>query len=131
MNISENKCPVCGVPAHSKCSACYLVSYCSPAHQKEDWKAHRKNCSSFVIKDDPELGKGFIASRDIKAGVVILDEKPAVQATTWNQPSFFPFPSCMTCGLLMTFEFGKHCSKCKWPVCSRECEELSIHAENE
>ncbi|CAG7786787.1 unnamed protein product, partial [Allacma fusca] len=40
----ENKCPICKEPATRKCSACHLVSYCSPAHQQQHWKTHRKNC---------------------------------------------------------------------------------------
>jgi hypothetical protein len=37
-------CAVCSSPALSKCARCTAVSYCSSAHQKEDWKAHKSNC---------------------------------------------------------------------------------------
>jgi hypothetical protein len=37
-------CAVCSTPALSKCARCKSVSYCSPAHQKEDWKAHKTDC---------------------------------------------------------------------------------------
>jgi len=35
---------VCSSPAPYKCSRCKCVSYCTPAHQKEDWKAHKVQC---------------------------------------------------------------------------------------
>ena len=30
--------------ATSTCSACKEARYCSPAHQKEDWKTHKTEC---------------------------------------------------------------------------------------
>ena len=37
-------CAVCSSPALSKCARCKAVSYCTPAHQKADWKAHKILC---------------------------------------------------------------------------------------
>jgi hypothetical protein len=37
-------CAVCSIPASSKCARCKSVSYCSPAHQKAGWKAHKVDC---------------------------------------------------------------------------------------
>jgi hypothetical protein len=50
-------CAVCSSPAPHKCAACKSVFYCSPAHQKEDWKAHRKVCPRLAqeAKDAEEL----------------------------------------------------------------------------
>ncbi|CAG7785578.1 unnamed protein product, partial [Allacma fusca] len=130
-HCEENKCPICKEPAIRKCSACHLVTYCSPAHQQQHWNTHRKNCTPFVIKVDPELGHGFYASRDLKAGAIVLVEEAVVQSPGWNLPHFSSVPSCMTCGMVMTMSDTKFCSKCKWPVCSSDCEEFSIHANNE
>ena len=37
-------CAVCSSPAPHKCARCKCVFYCSPAHQKEDWGAHKIQC---------------------------------------------------------------------------------------
>ena len=37
-------CAVCSSPAPHKCARCKCVFYCSPAHQKEDWPAHKVQC---------------------------------------------------------------------------------------
>ena len=37
-------CAVCSSPAPHKCARCKCVFYCSPAHQKEDWAAHKIQC---------------------------------------------------------------------------------------
>ena len=38
------ECAVCSAPASNKCARCKSVHYCSPAHQKEDWPAHKVQC---------------------------------------------------------------------------------------
>ena len=38
------ECAVCSSPASNKCARCKCVFYCSPAHQKADWKAHKVQC---------------------------------------------------------------------------------------
>ena len=35
---------MCSSPASNKCARCKCVFYCSPAHQKEDWPAHKVEC---------------------------------------------------------------------------------------
>ena len=37
-------CAVCSSPAPFQCARCKSVSYCTPSHQKEDWKAHKTQC---------------------------------------------------------------------------------------
>jgi hypothetical protein len=37
-------CAVCSSHALNKCARCKSVFYCSPAHQKEDWPAHKVQC---------------------------------------------------------------------------------------
>jgi hypothetical protein len=43
-------CTVCSSPAPFSCARCKCVSYCSPAHQKEDWKAHKVQCLRLAQK---------------------------------------------------------------------------------
>ncbi len=43
-------CAVCSSPALSQCSRCKSVSYCSPAHQREDWAAHKVQCPRLALE---------------------------------------------------------------------------------
>ncbi|CAG7818534.1 unnamed protein product [Allacma fusca] len=129
----ESKCEVCNEPAHQKCSGCLAAFYCSPIHQKEHWKAHQKSCAYFVIRDDPQLGKGFYASRNIKAGAIIHEEMPFVFAPSWPVISFKDVCYCIGCGVSNRRTRNppslKRCVRCTWPFCSLEC--LKIHTDNE
>ncbi|CAG7831900.1 unnamed protein product, partial [Allacma fusca] len=74
---------------------------------------------------------GFVATRDIKPGTVILDENPVVVCPfTFKDPVY-----CLTCGLVedewQISMRGRRCTRCKWPICSLECERLAVHAGNE
>jgi hypothetical protein len=40
----KGECEKCMQPAIKMCSACGLVSYCTPACQKLDWKFHKETC---------------------------------------------------------------------------------------
>ena len=44
MPREKNECEKCSKAAPRFCSACGLVSYCSPACQKLDWKIHKITC---------------------------------------------------------------------------------------
>ncbi|CAG7721698.1 unnamed protein product, partial [Allacma fusca] len=128
MEVMEPVCAVCGTKAPHRCASCQSISYCSAEHQKDHWKGHRKVCPHFRIVEDQILGKGFLATRDIKPGTVILEEEPVAVS-----PLESPMLSCLTCGLdnQRMMLFGRRCSRCKWPVCSLECENHPMHAENE
>ena len=54
--ISQDNCttsikycnyPDCKAVSTQRCSRCKIVYYCSVEHQKENWKAHKVQCSSF------------------------------------------------------------------------------------
>ncbi|CAG7818375.1 unnamed protein product [Allacma fusca] len=119
----EQDCPVCGAKAPHRCASCLSVWYCSVQHQKEHWKIHCKVCPCFKIVEDSDLGKGFVATRNIKPGTVILDERPVAVSPVNGAGA-----ACLTCGLLGT---SRKCTHCKWPICSLECEEHPFHTENE
>jgi len=38
------KCCVCGKAKSQRCTGCYIVWYCGPECQKEDWSKHKANC---------------------------------------------------------------------------------------
>ncbi|KAI0270593.1 ankyrin [Gloeopeniophorella convolvens] len=46
--LGEQGCSVCGKEDKQRfCAACYVVRYCSPECQKENWKEHKKTCKPF------------------------------------------------------------------------------------
>ena len=69
----------CSKKAPNRCSACQKVAYCSAKCQKSHWKSHKSNCCPYKLVRDPnnpEIGRFVVATRDIKAGEVIMEELP-------------------------------------------------------
>jgi hypothetical protein len=101
------------------------VAYCCAEHQKKDWKTHKKLCSPFTIKTG-EDGKYFVASRDLKTHTILINEDPILLAGNLSLISKPIFHSCcIACCVEMTQDSIRQCSTCGWPVCGRECEEVS------
>ena len=61
-----------------KVCKCHSVSYCNEECQREDWPRHRDNCVPVMVKEYGEKGKGLVASKAIKMGELILNDKAAV-----------------------------------------------------
>ena len=78
--VNPSKCAICTKPASQRCSACQKVAYCSTKCQKLHWKSgHKSQCCPYKLvtnQDKPELGRFVIATRDIEAGEVIMEEPP-------------------------------------------------------
>lgn len=62
------------------------------------------------------------ASRDIKAGELILEEKPFVKC-----PPYTTQPLCLGCYQLLTSDNYIKCPKCSWPMCSESCSQNPDH----
>lgn len=69
------------------------------------------------------MGRFMIASRDIKTGEIILKEKPCVIG-----PKTVSHVTCLGCHKQLLGNFYS-CSKCTWPMCSKECESSSYHVD--
>lgn len=54
-----SKCAVCSIESKMKCSNCANVFYCSVAHQKDNWKAHKKECYPIQVGIDLNFFIGF------------------------------------------------------------------------
>ncbi|CAG7726755.1 unnamed protein product [Allacma fusca] len=118
-------CPVCTALAVSKCGGCNKVGYCSRDHQKQHWKIHKNECTSWKISQSPELGRYLIATRDIKAGSIILQEKPLLLT-----PPRITAPVCLGCyneflppedqSGDQEIKPGSCPDGCGWPMCNTE-----------
>ena len=62
--MSSKKCAVCGkTEGLMACSRCKTTMYCSPQHQKEDWKRHKPLCKPSAAKPaQPAQSTDLIAS---------------------------------------------------------------------
>ena len=58
------------------CQECHSITYCGPECQREDWPRHIENCVPVMITEIPGKGVGLVASKDFKAGQLILAETP-------------------------------------------------------
>ncbi|KAH9632380.1 hypothetical protein HF086_011880 [Spodoptera exigua] len=114
--VEQGSCIVCLSPAIQKCSGCQNVHYCSKDHQKQDWKQHKFQCTPARVKENEKYGRYLEATRDIKAGDIVLKEKPLITGPAQVTP-----PVCLGCYKLL--EEGKivSCEKCGWPFCSADC----------
>lgn len=119
----DGKCAVCSIESKLKCSNCSQVYYCSANHQKQDWKNHKPRCHPFLIESNEKFGRYLIASRDIRAGEIILKEAALVCG-----PSQITGPVCVGCMKGLTAADHLECERCGWPICQRECQNSPEHA---
>lgn len=116
----EDSCAVCGRPAAQRCANCATTRYCGRAHQRAHWKdGHKTACHPYAVTASPELGRHWVAARDIAAGEVLLEERPLVVGPKAGSP-----PVCLACYAPAT---GRACSACGWPVCGPRCEAAPVH----
>ena len=85
-----------------------------------------KSISDPQIVSNNKIGRHCIAARDIKQNEIILREQPLVLGPKVVSPAI-----CLGCNQhLQPQENGMNfykCSKCKWPLCSRNCEKSKFH----
>ncbi|XP_038222463.1 SET domain-containing protein SmydA-8 [Zerene cesonia] len=115
-------CAICLEPTEHKCSNCQSVHYCSRDHQKQDWKVHKHRCTPARIREDPKYGRYLEATKNIRAGDIILNESPLITGPAQVTP-----PVCLGCYKLLEKEKVVSCEKCGWPFCSKECTEKEVH----
>lgn len=121
----KQECAVCNKPASQCCSNCNVVYYCTRDHQKSDWKNHKNKCAPYKIERNDVLGRYLIATRNIKAGEIIMKKSPIVIG-----PKTASFPICLGCHKRIETGINFYrCSKCKWPMCNALCESSNIHIE--
>ncbi|XP_060852323.1 SET domain-containing protein SmydA-8-like [Rhopalosiphum padi] len=77
----------------------------------------------YEVAESPELGRHWVAVRDIAAGEVLLEERPLVVGPKAGSP-----PVCLTC---YAPDSGYRCSACGWPVCGPRCQAAPVHRDAE
>jgi len=78
----------------------------------------------FTLCRDETFGRYPVASRDLRAGDTILEEKPL----SWA-PMLDTRPVCLTCLDNVTGSY--HCPTCGWPMCSKTCAQKDVHSNME
>ncbi|XP_076045904.1 uncharacterized protein LOC143028137 isoform X2 [Oratosquilla oratoria] len=120
-NSTHGECFVCGNQTDTRCTGCKLVFYCSRDCQRDNWKLHKDVCRPYKVTKLQDLGRVLVASRDLPAGEVILEEAPLVIG-----PKQITEPICLGC--YRRVDGSYRCSKCSWPMCGSKCEEDPTHA---
>ncbi|KAL0274822.1 UNVERIFIED_CONTAM: hypothetical protein PYX00_002854 [Menopon gallinae] len=116
-------CGVCNQPSRYVCGGCKTTNYCSKEHQKLHWKSgHKEQCKPiFRIEVNDVLGRHLVATRDIKAGELILQEPPLIVG-----PKAVSLPVCLGCHSVCQPGSSVECDGCGFPLCSVKCQ-LSDH----
>ncbi|ODM96315.1 SET and MYND domain-containing protein, partial [Orchesella cincta] len=114
---------VFGGSASSSSSTSSLVNL----HASHEFSTHWASSSSpsedhsNCITRNEIFGRYIVAKQDIPAGTIIVSECPAAFGPDGDGCEGYEIPLCLNI----------RCSKCNWPVCSKECELSLTHAENE
>ncbi|XP_017758947.1 PREDICTED: protein msta-like [Eufriesea mexicana] len=116
----EGICPICNKRATLKCSGCKQQFYCKKEHQRRDWPRHRSACQAWEIRENSELGRHLLASRDLNPGDVIVSESPLV----WGPALHSDQRVCIGCGKRCNIS-STICMNCLWPSCGTECPNLT------
>ena len=53
----EKFCGLCNGQAKLRCTWCRNMHYCSPKHQAEHWKQHKKQCDNAKVKQTDDISK--------------------------------------------------------------------------
>lgn len=119
----SQECGVCTKSATQCCSNCNQIYYCSREHQKYDWTNHKTKCSPYKMEINDILGRHLIATRNIKAGEIIMRKNPLIIG-----PKTASFPLCLGCHKKINIDNDFYrCTKCNWPMCNLICENSTIH----
>jgi len=110
------ECSLCQAPTALRCPACGIP--CCKLHLS----AHRPadQCLPFTVRVGEGVGRYVVATRDIKAGELILEDRPAV----WG-PCFDTEAVCVEC--LGRPDGTIFCHRCNFPLCSEACRDGPNH----
>jgi len=129
--MEEGPCGVCGCLGRIQCGNCFKVFYCCALHVNLDKEIHSKDCFPAAIRTSLTKGRYMVATRNIRAGEVVLVEKPLIvlpRIALGNQSSEY---TCLGChgsipnsNTSIALPMKNRCSKCTWPVCNSLCQRV-------
>ncbi|XP_001601934.2 SET domain-containing protein SmydA-8 [Nasonia vitripennis] len=114
---TEGSCAVCSKAATTRCGSCKLAFYCGKEHQREHWPRHKTSCRAYEERENQELGRHLLATRDLKPDDLIISEAPIV----WGPSSHVEERVCVGCGVR---DAVCRCPNCAWPACRLACDGL-------
>lgn len=119
-------CPVClKIGEHSACSGCLMVSYCSRACQKTDWKSHKTMCK-LLGKLRGGNGGNHLFHKDPEAHVKVsmaVKEVLGRQLSQYESDMLVHARICIVC-LSGDQASLQNCPQCHCVAyCSQECRE--------
>lgn len=110
-------CAICEKSASLRCAGCRRRFYCSKEHQRDDWTSHKLSCRPWEIRENTELGRHLIASRDLEKGDLVVAETPIV----WGPAPHGDEIVCVGCG---DSKVRVRCPGCNWYACRVSCDGL-------
>lgn len=116
MEMMGTPCSLCQAPTAASCPACSApcCSLHTTAHRPQDV------CMPFTVKVVEGLGRYVVATRDIAAMEIILEDTPAVLG-----PNYETEAVCLEC--LNRVNGSVLCHRCNLPLCSEECRDGPRH----
>jgi len=73
------------------------------------------------VENSPIYGNYVVASRTILEGEIIIEEIPLTMSPYGPSDRL---PYCLAC--YTDISFSAKCSKCKWPICNKQCEMVYV-----
>ena len=104
------KCPSCQV---------YMCKRHKMVHKGKDG-----TCFPYKVEYRDKMGRILVATRNIKKGEVICEEKPAIVG-----PYSRSTPQCLQCFRILQPDHQYTCSGCGYPMCGDQCSKGSYHKE--
>lgn len=116
MENEEIVCSICQAPTTASCPACEIpcCSLHTVAHRPSD------TCLPFTVKVAPGVGRYVVATRNISASEIILEDIPACVG-----PNFDTEAICLEC--MGRVDGSILCVHCNLPLCSEECRDGPRH----
>ncbi|KAK8749838.1 hypothetical protein OTU49_015582 [Cherax quadricarinatus] len=113
-------CAECKKPSTIVCGGCWQLGFCARDHQLSGWEKHRPKCRPWRIGCSSELGRFMVATRDIAAGELLLEDQPLLLG-----PKMITEPVCLGCYRPVNGDY--QCQSCGFPLCGPQCEDTDDH----
>lgn len=113
-------CLECKKAATIVCGGCWQAGYCARDHQLTGWVKHRPKCRPWRIARSSVLGRHMIATRDVAAGELLLEDPPLLLG-----PKNITEPVCLGC--YRPVDGSYVCRGCSFPMCGPDCEASEDH----